>query len=422
MTTANHVMVAEGTSPQFGDLSAQAMRFVQGGRDVYGFALTLMDLNGLLPRRVDDDIVSDANRRLNQPHADAIRGYLWDQPAWVSGAIMVAIDPELIDFEAFPNTEGRFGVIRIPLAAIGQLKLFDGQHRRRAIYDLIDERRVQIRDLGEKLKEAKAELKEAKAEGRHSAAIEKLSGELEATESRLHQLQSEAIPVLMFGEVDIHSLKQMFSDAAKARPIDALTKSRFDSRDPFNRAAEVAMNSCGLLNGNVEMERSTVSGTSDKLISYNQLATLLRTLQVGYYGRVSKQRALELDASDELISKPAERFFAFLTRAREEYERFANGETQPSRERGNTLAFNNTILRVIAAAWHEWVVKREKSEEVLVELLRDADFSLGRGAMWQKAGLVPAGSRTPISRRQEVVSAINYLLGEALKFERDKRN
>ena len=76
-------------------------------------------------------------------------------------------------------------VIRIPLAAIGQLKLFDGQHRRRAIYDLIDERRVQIRDLGEKLKEAKAELKEAKAEGRHSAAIEKLSGELEATESRL---------------------------------------------------------------------------------------------------------------------------------------------------------------------------------------------------------------------------------------------
>ena len=170
------------------------------------------------------------------------------------------------------------------------------------------------------------------------------------------------------------------------------------------------------------MERSTVSGTSDKLISYNQLATLLRTLQVGYYGRVSKQRALELDASDELISKPAERFFAFLTRARDEYERFANGETQPSRERGNTLAFNNTILRVIAAAWHEWVVKREKSEEVLVELLRDADFSLGRGAMWQKAGLVPAGSRTPISRRQEVVSAINYLLGEAVKLERDKRN
>ena len=55
-------------------------------------------------------------------------------------------------------------------------------------------------------------------------------------------------------------------------------------------SAEVAMNSCALLNGNVEMERSTVSGTSDKLISYNQLATLLRTLQVGYYGRVSKQR------------------------------------------------------------------------------------------------------------------------------------
>ena len=98
------------------------------------------------------------------------------------------------------------------------------------------------------------------------------------------------------------------------------------------------------------------------------------------------------------------------------------GGAKPSRERGNTLAFNNTILRVIAAAWYEWVVKREKSEDVFAKLLRDADFTLGRRSMWQKAGLVPAGSRTPISRRQEVVSAINYLLRETVKLERDKQD
>ena len=112
----------------------------------------------------------------------------------------------------------------------------------------------------------------------------------------------------------------------------------------------------------------------------------------------------------------------FLTRARDEYNRLANGEAQPSRERGSTLAFNNTILRVIAAVWHEWVLKRERSEEVLVHLLSDADFSFGHGATWQKAGLVPRGFRTPISRKQEVVSAINYLLSEALKFERGERS
>ncbi len=319
MTTASAVAAAEGTSPHFGDLSAQAMRFVQGGRDVYGFALTIRDLNGLLPRRVDDGIVSDANRRLHQPHADAIRGYLWDQPAWLSGAVMIAIDPDLIEFEAFANTDGRFGEIRIPLAAIGQLKLFDGQHRRRAIYDLINERRAQARQLGEQLKEAATERGD-------STIIDELRQELDATKRRLHQLESEAIPVLLYGEVHIDSLRQMFSDAAKARPIDALTTSRFDARDPFNRAAEAVMNSSGLLDGNVEMERSTVSGTSDKLISYNQLATLLRTLQVGYYGRVSTQRALEFDASAELITGPAERFFTVLTRARDEYKRLAFGK------------------------------------------------------------------------------------------------
>ncbi len=77
---------------------------------------------------------------------------------------------------------------------------------------------------------------------------------------------------------------------------------------------------------------------------------------------------------------------------------------------------------MIAALWHEWVVKRKKDENVLVEFLRDADFGIGRGTTWQKAGLVPEGSRTPISRRQEVVSAINYLLSEALKLERGERN
>ena len=60
MTTAATVTVPEEPSPQFRDLSAQAMRFVQGGRDVYSFALTIRDLNGLLPRRVDDNVVSDA--------------------------------------------------------------------------------------------------------------------------------------------------------------------------------------------------------------------------------------------------------------------------------------------------------------------------------------------------------------------------
>ncbi|MCY3609753.1 MAG: DGQHR domain-containing protein [Acidimicrobiaceae bacterium] len=409
---ANGAVIAdEGTSPQFGDLRAQAMRFVQGGREVYGFALTLKDLNGLLPRRVDDGIVSDANRRLHQPHADSIREYLWDQPSWLSGPIMVAIDPSLVEFAAFPNTDGHFGEIRIPLEAVGQLKLFDGQHRRRAIYDLIDERRTETRELAERLKRAKSD-------GLDKSTVAELKQIHEISERRRCQLESEEIPVLLYGEVNIDSLRQMFSDAAKARPIDALTKARFDARDPFNRAAEAVMNSSGLLDGNVEMERSTVSGTSDKLISYNQLATLLRTLQVGYYGRVSKQRALEFDENDELISGPGERFFTFLTKTRDEYRRLTSGDAQPSRERRNTLAFNNTVLRVIAAVWHEWVVRREKDDTVLVELFKDADFSLARGAIWHEAGLVPEGSRTPISRRQEVVAAINHILNQALKLER----
>lgn len=414
MTENATTAAAEGTSPRFSDLSAQAMRFVQGGREVYGFALSLRELNGFLPRRVDDDIVKDANRRLTPSHADAIRGYFWEQPAWLSGGIMVAIDPGLIEFEPFDNTQECFGEIRIPLSSLGHLMLFDGQHRRRAILDLFRERDEQVRDLIK-------QLEEAKSEGVGSDLIATLERNLSEVRSRLHRLESEQIPILLYGEMGINSLRQMFADAAKARPIDALTKSRFDARDPFNRAAEAVMNSSGLLDGRVEMERSTVSGTSDKLISYNQLATLLRTLQVGYYGRVSKQRALEFDQNDELITRTGERFFAFLIKARDEYQRLAAGEAQPSRERGITLAFNNTILRVIAAVWHEWVAKREKHDAVLVDFLGAADFGFNRDATWHQAGLISEASRTPISRRQEVVAAINQILGEALKLERGNK-
>ncbi len=45
-----------------------AHKFRQGGRDVYAFSLDLKTLDNLLPDRVDDKMVKDANRPLTASH------------------------------------------------------------------------------------------------------------------------------------------------------------------------------------------------------------------------------------------------------------------------------------------------------------------------------------------------------------------
>ena len=60
-----------------------AHRFRQGNRDVYYFTLNLATLDGLLPQRIDDSVVREANRRLTPSHARNIQQYLEGQDNWI---------------------------------------------------------------------------------------------------------------------------------------------------------------------------------------------------------------------------------------------------------------------------------------------------------------------------------------------------
>ena len=71
------------------------------------------------------------------------------------------------------------------IRAVGSVKIFDGQHRRRAIGDLILEL----------------------AEGKESVA------------GRRNELLQSAMPIALYAEADIRSLRQMFSDAAKTKSL-----------------------------------------------------------------------------------------------------------------------------------------------------------------------------------------------------------
>ena len=371
-------------------LRVPAHRFRQGGRDVYSFALDLATLDGLLPERIDEEMVQDVNRRLTPSHAKNIQRYLESaRTNWLLGALLLGIAPDAVEFVPYADENNQstdnFGELRILTTRKSSMKIFDGQHRRRAIADALSE--------------------------------------LESDERRSDQLaalRQSSLPVVLYVEEDIKALRQMFVDASKTKAIESNTVTRFDERDAFNLAAMWLSENSDLFRGRVEMERTTVRRASEYLIAINQLAATLKTLDVGYSGRVSRERnsehMLDLNALYDRCLKWAD---DFLPAARSEYDDLIAGETDDSeipKLRPTTFAFNAAVVRILAGCYHEWT--RDNSDWIpLAAFIRQASLmpgqSEGQGSLLVDAGVVPPGGTTPLPRAQEMTKAINYIVSKA---------
>lgn len=396
-----------------------AHRFYQGHRTVYTFALTLEQLDGMLPQRIDEDVVRDANRRLTPSHAKNIQNYLSEHSGdWILGAVLVGIDPTGVEFNGYldenADRSDTYGELKIPFNRLNTLKLFDGQHRRRAIQDVLS-------GLREDETERARLLSNSRKNGDDSEVVKLLNQQLVEVRSKREKLEKHSLPIVMYEEGDINALKRMFADAAKTKPIEAITRSRFDDRDPFNLAAFEVMAQSEFLRDRIEMERSTVSRTAPYLLSFNQLATVLKTLVVGYGGRVSKVRNEEYLADYEPVIKLGiEWADDFLPDSCEEYESLLSDDVEasefiPSRRR-ETFAFNATIIRVLAGCFYSWREEVGKDTEVLAKYIRKHSFeNTIKSSLWIKAGLVAEGGITPVARSQEVKNAIRYIVENARK-------
>ena len=368
------------------DFRIPAHRFRQGGRDVYACALNLTTLNASLPDRIDDRVVRDANRQLTPSHARRIQAYLAERDDWVLSALMLGVPPEAVEFRPYVEGDGapmHVGELRIRADSPASMKMFDGQHRRRAIKDLF---------------------LELATNGRGA--------------DKLSALEASSLPIMLYVEDDIEALRQMFADAAQTKPIEANVVAQFDLRDPFNLAALWLEENSDLFGGRVEKERASVPRTSECIIAINQLSATLKTVQVGYRGRVSKdlsdQYMLTLDDLNERCWTWSD---DFMPSAREEYERLVAGEIDNSEiplNRATSLAYNATVIRLLAGCYYEWT-RNGWDWTPLAEFIRNASLEpgSGRGALLVDAGLVAEGGITPFARAQLVDSAIDHIVRQA---------
>ena len=367
------------------ELRIPAHRFRQGGRDVYACVLDLPALNTMLPDRIDDRVIRDANRQLTPSHARRIQTYLAERPDWVLSALMLGVPPDMVEFRPYIEGDGamQVGELRINAECPRAMKMFDGQHRRRAIKDVIRELELDAK--------------------RHN---------------KLSDLQGCSLPIMLYVEGDTENLRQMFADAAQTRTIERNVVARFDLRDPFNLAALWLEENSDLFMKRVEMERASVSHTSENIIAINQLSLTLKTLEVGYKGRVSKDLSDQYMLTLEDLNDRCRTWSDdFMPAARDEYDWLMNGDIDNSeipQQRATSLAYSATVIRLLAGCYHEWT-KDDSDWQPLAEFIRSSSLEpgSGKGALLVDAGLVAEGGITPFARAQLVTSAIEYIVHQA---------
>ena len=237
--------------------------------------------------------------------------------------------------------------------------------------------------------------------------------------NKLSDLQGCSLPIMLYVEDDIEALQQMFADAAQTKTIERNVVARFDLRDPFNLAALWLEENSDLFVGRVEMERASVPHTSESIIAINQLSLTLKTLEVGYKGRVSKDLSDQyMLALDDLYERCWTWSDEFMPSARDEYEWLMAGDIDNSEipaEAGDVLGLQRhrhtparrLLLRVDQGRFGLDAAGRVHPEPRLW------NPGVAKGALLVDAGLVAAGGTTPFARAQLVTSAIDYVVRQA---------
>ena len=381
-------------------------RYQQGGRTAYSLIMDLGTLDSNVPPFVNPHRIDNANRRFFPSHSKSIMQYIYDRDDWVLGAIMLGIDPDYVEFFPYVEDDGEesdtLGFIRIPLdGGTSSISILDGQHRRMA-----------IRDARELLRQEIHAQKELSSETGNGRTLKRL-------QLKFDRLNEMAIPVMLYEEANVTDLRQMWADLAKTRPPDATTKTRFDGRDPFNRAAVELVESgrSTLLADKVEMERTTPGRTSNDLLAVNQLAKCLKVLKYGYGGRASRDRIREAEQNyEELIDVGLEWADDFLPSARKEYEELMSIETDGdfvSENRSEFVTYRASIMQMLAGCLYSWNESNLHWQD-LASWLRNADFDLNSDTcIFLETGMLAAGDTTLIARKQYIDKTIDHIVTQA---------
>ncbi|QQE88558.1 DNA sulfur modification protein DndB [Azotobacter chroococcum] len=224
--------------------SFPAVRGIQAGRPFYIATCPMR----IIPKIFSFDETEvppelRAQRTLNKTRIPEMVRYLLDNPEdYVFSALTASIAVD-ISFDEHPDSRN-LGTLRVPMDA--QILINDGQHRRKAIEEAIQER---------------------------------------------PELGQDNIPVLFFVDEGLKRSQQMFADLNKyaIKPSPSLA-TLYDHRDPASELARYLTKTTEPFTGLTEMEKSNISVLSSKLFTLSSIKQSTRAL-LGKGGKESYSEA-----------------------------------------------------------------------------------------------------------------------------------
>ena len=228
-------------------MEKSAVPFRQGGRDAYSMVMTLRELDDCLPDREggqDLDKFTTVNRPLLMRHALNILDFMKLNEDWILGNFTISAKPDEIQWD-----QGK-SVLTIENKA---LFIIDGQHRRRAISQLLHELRA---DLNR-------------------------ANDLEKTEA-------QQVLVTLYVCQHERDMKQLFAWMAKNKPIESNTQELFDSSDPWNNATQDIRDDTDLLKGRINLNKATLGRNDEYLLTNSLLRNNALVMTLGGKGRATK--------------------------------------------------------------------------------------------------------------------------------------
>lgn len=314
------------------DFTTPAIKYRQGGRSIYSFAMSLGELHRVLPARDHDNLgfIKGVNRAITPAHANRIRNYLQETDDWVLGSIIIAAPPDYVQFDG--------EAITVPEPHFSQIRIIDGQHRRKAVGDLLDQLQ----------------------EDDQRAAL--LANHVSVN---LYEVNSET------------EMRQMFASLANNKPIDTNTRRQFDTSNPFNNVAQILISESSLLNDRVGTQKARTMMASEWLLTVPEVSDIVTVLQLGYghSPTTAIRRDLNNDTAIGRMRDAALEFFDdFLPDARPVMREIADGSILNSHlaiKRADSWDLDPTVIKFFANCYEE---NRPETSQPLAAHLADLDL------------------------------------------------
>ena len=390
-----------------------AQKFEQGGRTKYVIVLPLPLVVTTMPIP-DPAAPFDDNREVNLGHAKSFAEYIRTQAKWHAGCLTVRTQQGATEFIPFQNGaigSLEFGMLKVPRNSRLAFKIIDGQHRILGLKILMD-------SLANDLGVSKSNLAKAKRNSAEPAVIEQFEREVKSIEKVQQRIETDAIAIELVVEDDVELAKQIFVDVANnALGVRKAITSSFDQTKVVNRALNELLSNPStdqLILNRVDIQKDRVVGSNLNLLGAGSLADIIRILEVGIVGRIS--RAQEKTLNDKTLAGQANRFFAVLRQAFPEVDSVANGNSMPADLRKSSLLGSTTMLKIMAGVFFELsgqgIAISEISKffgKLSVHTAIPVVSTNPSGRMWINAtteGSIAEDSNAPGSRTQAVKSLV----------------